>query len=40
MSKSLGNFITLENLIKNYGSDAARLALATSGDNLDDANFE
>lgn len=40
MSKSLGNFITLEELIKDYGSDAARVALANCGDNLDDANFE
>ena len=40
MSKSLGNFITLEKLISDYGCDASRIALASSGDNLDDANFE
>lgn len=40
MGKSLGNFITLEELLKEYGCDASRIALASSGDNLDDANFE
>jgi leucyl-tRNA synthetase len=40
MSKSLGNFLTLENLINQYGSDASRIALASAGDNMDDANFE
>jgi len=40
MSKSLGNFMTLEDLLKEYGCDASRIALASSGDNMDDANFE
>jgi leucyl-tRNA synthetase len=40
MSKSLGNFITMEDLLNQYGSDASRVALALCGDNLDDANFE
>lgn len=40
MSKSKGNFITMEGMIKSYGSDASRVALASCGDYLDDANFE
>ncbi len=40
MSKSVGNFMTLEQIINQYSSDASRLALASSGDNLDDANFD
>lgn len=39
MSKSTGNFLTLENAIKLYGADAVRYALADSGDGIDDANF-
>ena len=39
MSKSLGNFITLSQALDEYGTDATRLALADSGDSLDDANF-
>jgi len=30
----------LEDLMKQYGTDASRVALALCGDNLDDANFE
>lgn len=30
----------MEDLLKQYGSDASRVALALCGDNLDDANFE
>eukprot|EP00922_Rhytidocystis_sp_ex-Travisia-forbesii_P018252 GHVS01027143.1.p1 GENE.GHVS01027143.1~~GHVS01027143.1.p1 ORF type:complete len:559 (+),score=62.85 GHVS01027143.1:252-1928(+) len=40
MSKSAGNFLTVEQAIKEYGSDATRLALADAGDSLDDANFQ
>ena len=40
MSKSTGNFLTLEQAIKEYGADAVRIALADAGDGLDDANFE
>lgn len=40
MSKSEGNFLTLRYAIDQWGSDACRLALAVSGDSLDDANFE
>ena len=40
MSKSTGNFMTLGQCIKRYGSDATRICLADSGDTLDDANFD
>ncbi|AFZ81315.1 leucyl-tRNA synthetase, putative [Theileria equi strain WA] len=39
MSKSKGNFLTLEDAIKTYTSDGTRIALADAGDSLDDANF-
>lgn len=39
MSKSTGNFLTLEAAIRLYGADAVRYALADSGDGIDDANF-
>ena len=39
MSKSAGNFITLEDIVEMYGADAARLACAQAGDSIDDANF-
>ncbi|CAL4905909.1 unnamed protein product [Urochloa decumbens] len=39
MSKSTGNFLTLEEAIKKYSSDATRFALADAGDGMDDANF-
>lgn len=39
MSKSTGNFLTLEAAISLYGADAVRYALADSGDGIDDANF-
>lgn len=40
MSKSTGNFLTIEDVIKMYGADPTRMAIATAGDTLDDANFE
>lgn len=40
MSKSTGNFKTLQQAIKEYGADAMRIALADAGDAMDDANFE
>ena len=40
MSKSTGNFLTLSDLIQKYGADASRIALADSGDGVEDANFE
>jgi leucyl-tRNA synthetase len=39
MSKSLGNFLTVDYCIKQFGADATRLALADAGDSLEDANF-
>ncbi|KAH8811595.1 leucyl-tRNA synthetase-like protein [Xylogone sp. PMI_703] len=40
MSKSTGNFMTLSDMIKKYGADASRIALADAGDASVDANFE
>ena len=40
MSKSLGNFYTIDDLIANVGADATRFGCALAGDTLDDANFE
>ena len=40
MSKSLGNFITLEEALARWGADAVRFAIADAGDGLEDANFE
>lgn len=39
MSKSTGNFLTLQNAIELYGADPVRFALADSGDGIDDGNF-
>ena len=39
MSKSEGNFYTMTDIIRDYGCDASRIALADCGDGLDDANF-
>ncbi|GFE53308.1 leucyl-tRNA synthetase [Babesia ovis] len=39
MSKSKGNFLTLEDAIALYTADGTRVALADAGDGLDDANF-
>ena len=39
MSKSKGNFLTVNDLIEMYGADASRITLADCGDSLDDANF-
>ena len=39
MSKSLGNFLTMFQLIEKYGADPSRICFADCGDNLDDANF-
>ncbi|CAN6198747.1 unnamed protein product [Urochloa humidicola] len=39
MSKSTGNFLTLEEAINKYSSDATRFALADASDGMDDANF-
>ncbi|TPX45376.1 leucine---tRNA ligase [Synchytrium endobioticum] len=39
MSKSTGNFLTLQQAIQEFGADATRFSLADAGDSLDDANF-
>ena len=39
MSKSTGNFLTIDAAIKNFGADATRIALADAGDAVTDANF-
>lgn len=40
MSKSKGNHLTLRQAVEEFGADATRLALADSGDVMDDANFD
>lgn len=40
MSKSSGNFLTLNDAVKKFGADACRIALADAGDGVEDANFE
>jgi len=40
MSKSTGNFLTLQETVAKYGADASRIALADAGDSVEDANFE
>jgi leucyl-tRNA synthetase len=40
MSKSTGNFMTLDDMVKKYGADACRIAFADAGDGVTDANFE
>jgi leucyl-tRNA synthetase len=40
MSKSTGNFMTLDEMVSKYGADASRIALADAGDGVADANFE
>lgn len=39
MSKSKGNFFTIDEVAHKFGADATRIALAAAGDTLDDANF-
>lgn len=39
MSKKTGNFMTLKDVVNEFGADAARLTLADCGDTHDDANF-
>ncbi|PAA92139.1 hypothetical protein BOX15_Mlig025338g2 [Macrostomum lignano] len=39
MSKSTGNFLTLEDAIEKFSADGLRLALADAGDGVEDANF-
>lgn len=40
MSKSTGNFMTLDQITKKFGADASRIALADAGDTVEDANFD
>ncbi|OEJ82881.1 Leucine--tRNA ligase, cytoplasmic [Hanseniaspora osmophila] len=40
MSKSTGNFMTLEQMVQKFGADASRIALADAGDTVEDANFD
>jgi len=40
MSKSTGNFLTLDETVKKFGADASRVALADAGDGIEDANLE
>lgn len=40
MSKSRGNFITLQQAIQRYGVDVTRFICATGGDDTSDANFQ
>jgi len=40
MSKSKGNFFTVDEIIKLYSADTVRLAMANSGDTLEPANFD
>ncbi|KAI8379665.1 leucyl-tRNA synthetase [Radiomyces spectabilis] len=40
MSKSTGNFMSMNDAIVKYGADATRFALADAGDSGEDANFE
>jgi len=39
MSKSTGNFLTLEESIGTYSADATRITCADCGDGIEDANF-
>ncbi len=39
MSKSKGNFITLNQAVEKYGCDVTRFICATAGDDINDGNF-
>lgn len=40
MSKSTGNFLSMDQCVEKYGADSSRIACADAGDFLDDANFD
>jgi leucyl-tRNA synthetase len=40
MSKSTGNFMTIQEVVQKYGADATRIAMADAGDTIADSNFE
>lgn len=39
MSKSDGNFMTLEEAVNKFSADGMRFCLADAGDSIEDANF-
>ncbi|XP_067663552.1 leucine--tRNA ligase, cytoplasmic-like [Haliotis asinina] len=39
MSKSTGNFMSLDDALAKFSADGTRLSLADAGDNVEDANF-
>lgn len=39
MSKSKGNFMTMEDVLNTYGADATRISLVEAGEGTDSANF-
>jgi leucyl-tRNA synthetase len=39
MSKSEGNFFTVNELVTKYSADPVRVVLASAGDTMDDATF-
>jgi leucyl-tRNA synthetase len=39
MSKSEGNFFTIDDIVEKFGADASRFACAEAGDSMEDANF-
>lgn len=39
MSKSDGNFMTLEDAVNKFSADGMRFCLADAGDSIEDANF-
>jgi len=40
MSKSLGNFIPLKDVLRDYGADVSRFTLAMGGEGVDDPNWD
>ncbi len=40
MSKSKGNFLIMRQVIKDYGTDTARITLLSGGEGIDDANWD
>jgi len=40
MSKSKGNFFTLEEIVQKFSADAVRIACANGGDSMEDGNFD
>lgn len=40
MSKSLGNFLLIKDVIPEFGADASRIAVLYGGEGMDDVNFD